>query len=89
MLDPRTECVCDISHSIVKLGHCADCPWYKPDQLTELKPELLRGHLGCPPQHSDGTPHNFDWATYCDDTMSHGVCVCGMTGVDDSIWYGP
>lgn len=29
--------------------------------------------------HPDGTPCNYDWATYADDFESYGVCSCGQS----------
>jgi hypothetical protein len=70
------ECECDPEHSIAKLGHCRDCPHYRSVQLTQIDTTLsgcsLRG------RHCDGTPHDFNWATYTDETMSSGVCNCGV-----------
>jgi hypothetical protein len=86
---PKPECDCPLGHSIAKLGHCRSCYWYRSDQLTTTQPELLDGSLGCPPRHSDGTPHNYEWATYSDDTRSYGVCRCGMDGMSDALWNGP
>lgn len=86
---PEGPCECSIEHSVGKLGHCRDCRWYKPDQQTAVDPGLLRGAIGCPPQHVDGTPHIFTWATYADAQTSTGVCRCGLHDMDVSIWYLP
>src|SRR5262245_52504199 len=58
------ECECDPEHTVAKLGHCFDCPAFRPGQVTAIQHDLLRGSIGCPPRHFDGTPHDFDWATY-------------------------
>jgi len=83
------ECECEPDHSVAKLGHCATCPGWTPGQATLLEPDLLRGSTGCPPQHGDGSPHNFDWATYADERLSTGVCRCGVSEMDWSIWFLP
>lgn len=86
---PKPDCECDEGHSIAKLGHSRDCPWYRTDQLTTVQPELLRGSIGCPPRHADGSPHNFSWATYADERTSTGVCVCGTSSLSWSLWSMP
>ena len=86
---PKPSCKCDEAHSVVKLGHSRDCPWWKPDQLTAIEYDLVRGSIGCPPRHSDGSDHDFDWATYSDERTSYGVCRCGMSGLDWSLWTLP
>ena len=86
---PMPECECDETHTVVKLGHSCDCPWYKPDQLTAVQHDLLRGSIGCPPRHVDGTDHDFEWATYTDLRISTGTCRCGMTGLTHAVWTLP
>lgn len=73
------ECECELEHSIVKLGHCGTCPYYRSDQATQIDYSLG----GCSMQdgHTDGTPHDFGWATYEDETMGTGVCRCGLTSM--------
>jgi hypothetical protein len=39
--------------------------------------------------HIDGTPHDFEWATYSDETTSYGVCFCGLTSFDFDIMRLP
>lgn len=63
-----------------KLGHCRDCPHYRFMQPTLIR--RIEMAPGCPPTHADGTPHNFDWATYADERQTHGVCYCGLSSVD-------
>lgn len=86
---PMPECECDEDHTVVKLGHCVDCPWYKPDQLTAIERDLVRGSIGCPPRHVDGSDHDFEWATYTDERISTGVCRCGMSGLSHALWTLP
>jgi hypothetical protein len=45
---------------------------------------------GCGPRlHVDGTPHDFDYATYADERTSYGVCRCGFDSMSESLWEGP
>lgn len=74
-------CECEAEHSVAKLGHCRTCPGYDPTEPNMVNPTLLRGSIGCPPRHADGSPHDFEWATYSDERMSTGVCRCGMSGL--------
>jgi hypothetical protein len=74
------ECECEPEHSVAKLGHCRDCPGYRSDQPTLIR-DIPTTH-GCPPRHADGTDHDFDWATYCDERDSYGVCYCGLRSID-------
>lgn len=83
------ECECPEDHSITKLGHCFDCPHYRRDQPTQIDPSLNRGACLIRDGHDDGTPHDFEWATYADETKSHGVCRCGLDYVDEMLYYGP
>lgn len=83
-----TECECEPDHSVTKLGHCRDCPGYKRDQVTLIEHELASS-FGCPPGHVDGTPHDFEWATYADETQSYGVCRCGLGYMDFTLLVMP
>jgi hypothetical protein len=74
------ECSCEAEHSVAKLGHCADCPHYKRDQDTQIQHQLGGCALGN--GHHDGTLHDFNWATYEDETTSTGVCRCGLWQLD-------
>jgi hypothetical protein len=78
---PSAECECDVEHSITKLGHSRSCPWFRRAQPTMITRGVLKNGCGCPPTHADGTPHDFDWATYSDDFESYGVCYCGLDGM--------
>lgn len=75
------ECECEPEHSVAKLGHCRDCPHYKSNQPTLIEGGIL-STFGCPPSHLDGSPHDFDWATYHDEREGYGVCRCGYRNVD-------
>ena len=77
--DEMKECECDTEHTIAKLGHCIDCPHYKRGQPTQV----VDGLGGCAlyDRHADGSPHDFEWATYSDDTTSTGVCRCGLHAI--------
>jgi len=86
-LDPHlAECECEEEHSVTKLGHSRDCPHHgkHPPQMPvcPLKP-------GCPPEHLDGTPHDFEWATYVSGTISTGVCRCGLEQWSYDMWRMP
>lgn len=83
------ECQCEPEHSVAKLGHCVDCPGFRPGQPNMLQPDLLRGSTGCPPRHADGSVHDFDWATYTDERMSTGVCRCGLSAIDYDVLVMP
>jgi len=78
------ECECEPDHSVAKLGHCFDCPNYRADQPTLIEYDLASA-LSCPPQHCDGTEHDYQWATYTDETMTTGVCRCGRRQIDASM----
>jgi hypothetical protein len=74
------ECECDEGHTVSKLGHAFECPHYSVMQWTMIDASLW----GCSNfnNHSDGTPHDFDWATHNDETTSTGVCRCGLRQID-------
>lgn len=85
------ECSCPTEHTIAKLGHCDTCDWSGIDCAENDAPSeadhKLRQFGGmmvhrCPPAHSDGTSHDFNWATYADEDETHGVCRCGLSAVD-------
>lgn len=80
----QADCECPLDHSVTKLGHSRSCP--HPRGPTML--EHVEVRPGCSPRHADGTPHDFDWATYADDRCSYGVCRCGHTSLDDAMWSG-
>ncbi len=82
------ECECPLEHSVGKLGHNTECPWYRSDQPTALQPGLLDPLLGCPPRHVDGTPHDFVWATRADSRSTTGVCRCGLADIDQAVMFG-
>lgn len=86
--DPCDECTCDESHSVAKLGHCRDCEAFRPNQSTMIEHAMSNG-WGCPPSHADGTPHDFDWATYSDETASYGVCRCGQDSMNHDLFILP
>lgn len=85
------ECECPKDHSVTKLGHCQDCPFngkHCPENDEPVEPWLVeeikyRFANGCGAEkHHDGTSHDFNWATYCDDTESTGVCRCRIREID-------
>lgn len=83
------ECTCDPSHTVCKLGHSRDCDSVGLPSTHYEKGRILQSpayRLGLFQHHSDlhtdGTKHDFDWATYSDDTMETGVCVCGLRQID-------
>ncbi len=82
------DCECDTSHSVAKLGHCRDCPSFDSKQATMID-RRLSTTFGCPPQHLDGTEHDFEWATYSDERDSYGVCRCGHDSLADALWSLP
>lgn len=76
------ECECPEEHSITKLGHCRSCPFYRKLRAgLRYEPEKTAAQVSLfvcgSDKHADGTPHDFDWATYSDETESYGVCRCG------------
>lgn len=79
---PKLECACAEDHTVTKLGHSRACPWFRSDQLTAVMPDLLTKPRSCPPTHADGSHHSFEWATYTDDTLTTGVCRCGVHQID-------
>lgn len=96
------ECTCPEDHTITKLGHCRTCDYAGTDESWNLIPMDLdlvefmkkefefRGHCAARrDQHHDGTPHDFDWATYADDHESYGVCRCGLDSMTDSLMRFP
>lgn len=84
------ECECPEEHTITKLGHCMTCPYY-----SDLEPSTLdvTGNMSlfvcAMDNHRDGTPHDFEWATYSDELMSYGVCRCGLDSMTLSMLTGP
>lgn len=80
---PQDDCECPLDHSVTKLGHCKDCP-YK-DVARPVLPDVPLAPGG-PPRHADGTPHDYEWATYADDHQSYGVCRCGHDSMSASLW---
>lgn len=70
------ECSCPTEHSITKLGHCRSCPWF-----TGSHPSACVVESRC--------EHDFDWATYADDSMITGVCQCGVRAIDYHALVGP
>jgi hypothetical protein len=89
MIDPRTECTCPTEHTIARLGHCRSCPWRLPKSFEPLVGvrNVARQMGDAPrivlvPEHVDGTPHDFEWATYADEQTSTGVCRCGLPQIE-------
>ena len=80
-----SECLCPVDHSITKLGHCRTCPFHREDARLPAEAALTLFVCGTD-RHADGTPHDFDWATYADDFTSYGVCRCGMDAMSKSLW---
>lgn len=74
VLTPKAECECDEDHSVTKLGHSRDCPWFGFEP-----PTFDSDHSACT---SSNATHDFTWATYNDETMSSGVCRCGLREID-------
>lgn len=84
------ECECPPEHTVTKLGHNRDCPWF--GKLAKLNDQTLQAVTAAHPlvavfccggpTCADGEPHNFDWATYSDSTMDTGVCRCGLREID-------
>lgn len=81
------ECECPEEHSITKLGHCRTCSFHGVGghamcldvvgtPVIQQFDEVTVFSCGAD-GHTDGTPHDFSWATYSDETMSYGVCRCG------------
>lgn len=91
------ECECPPNHTITKLGHNRDCPWF--GKIALLTDQTLQGIADRYPQVMlfqcggptcvDGKPHNFDWATYADDTLETGVCRCGYRELDHYLMVMP
>lgn len=83
-----SECTCPTEHTVTKLGHGRTCASLvgRPirdqvlAQMTAVDkprhPALVAYECGRH-EHIDGTPHDFTWATYSDDTTTYGVCRCG------------
>lgn len=76
------ECTCPPEHSITKLGHCRTCDCPKGNTTM---PDIKLSP-GCPPKHADGSEHNYNWATYCDNSTSYGVCRCGHDNFTAAMW---
>lgn len=74
------ECECDEGHTVSKLGHAFGCPHYSVRQWTMIDTSL--GGCALADDHIDGTKHDFDWATFHDETMGTGVCRCGLRQID-------
>lgn len=70
------ECECSEAHSITKLGHAQNCPYFTKHYSGG---GCVNGK--CP----FGAEHNFEWATYEDDRMGTGVCQCGVTDMSFSM----
>lgn len=87
--DPCDVCTCDEVHSVAKLGHCRDCEAFRPLQATMVEPDLASGAWLCRSAHIDGSGHDFEWATYSDDTSSYGVCRCGYDGMTHALMTFP
>jgi hypothetical protein len=81
------ECECPTEHTVSKLGHSRSCPWFEEPISREPASGAVTIFV-CGGRHQDGTPHDFEWATYSDDTVSTGVCRCGMWALRDSLWRG-
>ncbi len=95
------ECECPPEHTVTKLGHNRDCPWF--GKLSKLNDTTLKGiaerypnvlnvltWTSCGSDNCvDGKSHNFDWATYSDETMSTGVCRCGLRSIDQDMLRMP
>lgn len=77
------ECTCPTEHTITKLGHSRACHWFGEPARVEI---AIRG---CGGEHVDGTPHDFEWATYSDDTTTTGVCRCGTSALTHAPWTAP
>lgn len=71
------ECTCEPEHSVGKLGHSADCPWWGAHLPTDQP--RFSPHDPCV---NSNVVHDFSWATYEDDRMSTGVCRCGLREID-------
>lgn len=82
------ECECPEGHTVTKLGHCESCEFrgvYPPVDTWLMKELHYRAAVGCGSEkHHDGTPHDFDWATYADETTTYGVCRCRLRDIDSS-----
>lgn len=82
------ECECPTHHSVAKLGHSDICTYYRRNQETRVHGGLLT-LFGCPPAHNDGTKHDFDWASYEGETVTTGVCRCGLREIDYDLMTMP
>lgn len=80
-------CECPVEHSVTKLGHILSCPFVGTVRVSY--PKALAPGGGCPPRHADGTPHDFDWASYVGDNSTYGVCSCGLTAMDHDLMVMP
>ena len=80
------ECECPVEHTVAKLGHCRTCPYYIEGEPSMLEVTASSTLFVCgADKHPDGTPHDFDWATYADETTSYGVCRCGYDSMSQSL----
>lgn len=85
------ECECPEVHSITKLGHCRTCPFFitLDDRPVTPMPPGFAIYVCGSDRHRDGTPHDFSWATYADETTSYGVCMCGLDDLSHSMLTMP
>jgi hypothetical protein len=77
----RGECECDEGHSVAKLGHSDECPWY-----GFAPPTFSNDHSACSLANVE---HDFEWATYNGATTSTGVCRCGLQEIHYFIARAP
>jgi hypothetical protein len=77
------ECECSPEHSVTKLGHSRDCGYYDVHRVVfdRMAARSIVTSCGTDVCH-DGSPHDFNWATYDDAEMSTGVCRCGLRELD-------